>query len=66
MANCWKEKSRFFHEKSQTVTMRCPVCGKIFSFLSKNHLKYKHNMTMQEFREKYPEMAWAAEGATKL
>jgi hypothetical protein len=34
--------------------MKCPECGKDYGAITPAHIK-THNMTTQEFREKYPD-----------
>lgn len=36
--------------------MKCPECGEEFAAITPAHVKHKHNMTMKEFREKYPKV----------
>lgn len=33
---------------------RCPLCNQIYSMITPQHLKHKHNMTLKEFLLQYP------------
>ena len=35
--------------------MRCPLCGEVLNQITSTHLKYKHNMTRQEFVKLVPQ-----------
>ena len=43
------------HSKKANVDMvKCKECEKEFEQIQYRHLEYKHNMTMDEYKEKYP------------
>lgn len=44
---------------------RCPLCNEIVGEITSMHLKKKHNMTRQEFIEKYPESKYLMFGIPK-
>lgn len=35
--------------------LQCQICGKEFMMIAPAHLKYKHGITMEEYKRKYPE-----------
>lgn len=44
-------------KKAHTDTnagVKCEECGKMFCKITETHLKQKHNLTTQEYKEKYP------------
>lgn len=45
------------HKKINTdvnAGVKCEECGKIFQKITETHLKSEHNLTTQEYKEKYP------------
>ena len=41
--------------KDDKYFISCPICGERLKRITLWHLKSKHNMSMREFREKYPQ-----------
>jgi len=35
--------------------VQCQICGRWFRQITETHLQFKHDMTMEEYREKYPD-----------
>ena len=52
----WKneqEKKKFLKYKKNHVV--CPICGEKMASITYTHLKHKHNMSFNEFKEKFPD-----------
>lgn len=57
------EKVNMSQEKnSRTDKVQCPLCGRWFKSVTNSHLKNKHNMSLFEFREKFPDFEMVSEG----
>ena len=48
------EEYKEYDEQGKII---CQVCGKSFSIISPSHLQRKHNMTFEEYKNKYPGVA---------
>lgn len=59
------EDKKYFHKQHSQILKKekltdksnyviCPICGEKFEKLSWTHLKYKHNLSVNEFYKKYP------------
>ncbi len=40
----------------------CPICSKMFKGISYSHIMKTHNMTIEEFRNKYPNVVYGQKG----
>jgi len=48
------EEYKEYDEQGKII---CQVCGKSFSIISPSHLQRKHNITLKEYKNKYPGIA---------
>ena len=48
-------------EYVKETKVRCEICGKVFKEITNTHLK-THNVTINEYREQYPDTLMMSEG----
>jgi ribonuclease BN (tRNA processing enzyme) len=54
---------KVFEEVLKEDTVICEECGESMKQIQYRHLKYKHNMTLEEYTKKYPNSKLVSESA---